>query len=76
MGSVRKVLEDVDSAQHPSMDFTLPSNGTTLLHTACEYGHAKLAQGLLERGARVDAVDDRLRTPLHQACWDGHDAVA
>ena len=59
MGDVDQVLLLLDSAQHPSVDTPLPENGLTMLHTACLMGHVALARTLLERGAGIDAADDR-----------------
>jgi hypothetical protein len=41
--------------------------GKTLLHQAAMKNYAALVRLLLERGAKVNAVDDALRTPLHDA---------
>ena len=41
--------------------------GRTLLHQAAMKNYAAIVRLLLERGAKVNAVDDDLRTPLHEA---------
>lgn len=50
--------------------------GRTSLHLAVLRGHAPLVRLLLQRGARVGAVDRTGRTPLHEAAWHGHSQVA
>ena len=42
----------------------------TQLHVSSLYGHAKVAQRLLELGADINARNDRGRTPL-QVVFDG-----
>lgn len=42
-------------------------NGKSPLHFAIHRGWEDLAQGLVESGANVSAVDDREQTPLHEA---------
>lgn len=42
-------------------------NGRTLLHMAAAAGHADLARLLVERGARLDALDSWRHTPLEVA---------
>ena len=59
MGDVDPVLQFLDSAQNPLVNTPLAENGLTMLHTACEFGHVALAGTLLERGASVDAADNR-----------------
>ena len=47
----------------------------TLLHRACASGHVDIAKLLLsaQPPARVNAVKDNGRTPLHLACTFGYD---
>ncbi|KAL2066521.1 hypothetical protein VTL71DRAFT_2592 [Oculimacula yallundae] len=47
------------------------STGTPLHLAACA-GKNDVISMLLERGAKVDAIDGRGRTPLHQAVYTGH----
>jgi serine/threonine-protein phosphatase 6 regulatory ankyrin repeat subunit B len=48
----------------------------TLLHSACEKGHAGIAALLIEKGADVSSSDQKGRTPLHTACEKGHIDIA
>jgi ankyrin repeat protein len=48
----------------------------TALHEAVWHGQEKLAESLLEKGAHVDAKDQRGWTALHWACRNGHETVA
>lgn len=48
-------------------------DGATPLHWAAESGNVDIVKILLEKGARVDAVDNKYRaTPLHGAAQNGH----
>ena len=41
--------------------------GQTALHWTIEYGHTEIAEGLIAKGADVNAKNDGERTPLHTA---------
>ena len=45
------------------------------LHMAAGEGHTQLCEFLINKGAKVDARDKMLRTPLHLACQAGHATV-
>lgn len=48
-------------------------DGYTLLHYACEAGHVRLVQALLDRGANPNAVEElHDETPLHLASYGDH----
>ena len=49
--------------------------GWMLLHWAAFYGHERVVQRLLEKGADVDSRDRYGHTPLSWAAWNGHEAV-
>ena len=46
------------------------------LHIAAYFGHLEIAKFLIDHGASIDGVDDRLRTPLHLAAKEGRTQVA
>jgi ankyrin repeat protein len=43
---------------------------------ASEHGHVRVAQLLLEAGARVNLVNSDGATALHMACESGHPEIA
>ncbi|KAJ3300308.1 Glycerophosphocholine phosphodiesterase [Borealophlyctis nickersoniae] len=59
------VTTDSHTAQHH------PHSGTPLA-LACTYGHAKVVEVLLRKGANVDAENMDGETPLHVAARNGH----
>lgn len=66
-GRTSDVLERIDS--DPSRLGAHSNDGWTPLHLAAFFGHAELAKGLLNRGARVDerSTNAMKNTPLHAA---------
>ena len=48
--------------------------GRPALLLASEVAHTGVMAALLEAGAGVEARDPDGRTPLHGACWGGHDS--
>ena len=61
-----------DHAQHHSQRHAVVNRrdlvGRTALHDACRWGNVEAVHSLLQAGAEVDSVDDKLRTPLFLAC--------
>jgi len=63
-----------------ALDAGLPANlttaqGNTLLMLAAYSGRANLVEGLIARGADVDALNDNLQSPIAGAIFKGHDDV-
>ena len=59
-----------------SLNFVYPDS-TTLLHRAAACGLVDLARTLVQRGARVNSLDDRREMAIHKAARNGHkDMVA
>ena len=51
------------------------ADGKSVLHHACNHGHAELARALIEAGASPDAADAAGETPLHCAAKAGSAAA-
>ncbi len=49
--------------------------GNTLLMLAAYHGHASTVAALIERGALVDAINDRGQSPIAGALFKGDEAV-
>jgi hypothetical protein len=49
--------------------------GRTTLHLAASSGHLEVVRFLVEKGAKVDAMDSEMRTALHLAAQNGHSQV-
>jgi len=64
---------DISASSGEARDVS--DEGWTPLHSAVESGSALRVRILIERGANVDASDDRGLTPLMLACLLGNDAV-
>ena len=71
-GDTTRVLAYVDAGV--PVDLT-EHQGNTLLLLAAYYGHAELVAGLAERGANVDAMNDREQVALAGALFKGFDDV-
>ncbi len=70
-GEVSVVLDYLN--RDPSLLEQHSSDGWTPLHLAAFFGHSDLANALLDRGAKVDAVSTNAmkNTPLHAAAAGG-----
>ncbi len=71
-GQTARVLAYVDAGV--PVDLT-DHQGNTLLMLATYHGHAELVDGLAERGARVDTVNDRDQVAIAGALFKGYDDV-
>lgn len=74
-GRPSDVLRQIDS--DPSLLEAHSTDGWTLLHLAAFFGHAEIANALLDRGARIDAASTNAmkNTPLHAAAAGGNAAL-
>ena len=52
------------------------NDARTPLHNASQVGEEALISMLLDHGAEVNAATRRGVTPLHEACFGGHEAAA
>src|SRR5918999_1749756 len=71
-GETARLLEYVDAGTPVGL---ADGDGNTLLMIAADHGHAELVVGLAERGADVDALNDRDQSPLAGAGSKGADDV-
>jgi ankyrin repeat protein len=71
-GQCRQADELVDKV---NVDARLSEDGETALHRAASRGHLKAVALLLDRGAKVDAVDGEGVTPLILASYRGQTEV-
>src|SRR5581483_443896 len=70
-GRTSAVLAEID--REPALLEAHSSDGGTPLHLAAFFGHAELADALLDRGAHIDtrATNAMNNTPLHAAAAGG-----
>ena len=60
-------------AMHDKSDLNnVYKDSTTLLHRACACGLVDMARTLIQRGARINCLDDRREMPIHKAARNGH----
>ncbi|KAJ9466032.1 Protein HOS4 [Diplonema papillatum] len=74
-GDLVEVKKSVDVSL---IDKTHPQRGTTLLYTACRFGHDEVVQWLIEKGADVNkrnSEEGSGSTPLHGAAFGGHSSI-
>ena len=69
-GDIGRVVEFIRSSGNATdvLDAVERTSKKSALHVAAAEGHTQLCEFLLNKGARVDARDKLLRTPLHLAC--------
>ena len=74
-GLVPVVLREI--LANPALLEAHSSDGWTPLHLAAFFGHADLANALLDRGANIEArsTNGMKNTPLHAAAAGGHTAL-
>jgi ankyrin repeat protein len=73
-GDIAKLRKSLTERENANLrhDF---SDGATVLHVAAENGHVPAVELLLDKGARINAVDFQGRTPLILAAQKGHKPV-
>ncbi|XP_008398616.1 myotrophin [Poecilia reticulata] len=65
-------VNEVKSALKTAEDVNESLHGRNPLHYAADFGHLKVVEYLLEKGADVNATDKHGLTPLICACFEGH----
>jgi ankyrin repeat protein len=70
-GQTERVIDEIGA--NPALLEAQSSDGWTPLHLAAFFGHAELANALIEKGAKVDARSSNAmkNTPLHAAAAGG-----
>lgn len=68
---LRSILLHKRLLHEKNVNFVNASNMTPL-HIAAHEGYSDACRNLLNRGARIDAIDEDCRTPLHWAAYHGH----
>jgi ankyrin repeat protein len=75
-GNLAAVKSLLDSGADPNSTVDIADiNGVTLLHMAAEMGHLDIAELLIQRGAKLDALTSTDTQPIHQAAMNGYDEV-
>lgn len=75
-GGILKFFREKYKPEQDILDEIDPSSHKTGLHFAVEEGQTQVVEYLLKKGAKVDARDKLLRTPLHIACLKGQSVIA
>lgn len=73
-GNLQHLVRIIDASRSGMVD-DKDEDGRTMLHWACDSGHAHVVQELIHRGASVNLQDTEGLTPLHMACMCEHEAV-
>jgi ankyrin repeat protein len=55
-----------------NLEDTSSTSGNTALHHGASAGRLKICRLLLDKGAKVDPLDNSKNTPLHLAAVNGH----
>ena len=70
---MESTLENLDQLLRKGLEIeTRDNDGRTVLHEASFYGRVNLLNGLIVRGANINAKDKWQDTPLDRACLNGH----
>ena len=76
---LKHMVDDSDKSdiQHGEIDVVnkCRKNGASPLAIACEYGHTKIVEMLLEYKADINKCQNECETPLFQACTNGYAKV-
>ncbi|XP_050530350.1 myotrophin-like [Daktulosphaira vitifoliae] len=78
IGDLETVKEQIQKFAKENSDWNVnnSTNGRTLLHKACDYGHLDIVEYLIQNGANIDKKDNFGITPLLCALWENHLKVA
>ncbi|XP_051866677.1 CARD- and ANK-domain containing inflammasome adapter protein [Pristis pectinata] len=69
-------LSSLDKAIGHSNINGINVSNETLLHIAAAHGHVRIIEYLLNKGAKLEARDNKGQSPLHRAAEKGHTAAA
>ena len=50
-------------------------DGNTPLHVACDSGHDSIVKLLIDKGAKIDILNNSGKSPFYLACQHGHDSI-
>ncbi|KAL4135538.1 hypothetical protein QTP88_007144 [Uroleucon formosanum] len=75
LDTVKEQLQRL-AKENGDWDINNVSNGRTMLHKACDYGHLDIVEYLIQNGADINKKDNFGITPLLCALWENHFKVA
>ncbi|VVC27339.1 Ankyrin repeat-containing domain,Ankyrin repeat [Cinara cedri] len=75
LDTVKEQLQRL-TRENGNWDVNNVSNGRTMLHKACDFGHLDIVEYLIQNGADINKKDNFGITPLLCALWENHLSVA